>query len=419
MTFAEHCWQNREAAPHALALSRQRLADGDSAPAWAPAQVAAQVAALQKIRRKVPAWYRPDLIFPSALSVAQASSEATAQFKASHFSGKKMLDLTGGLGVDAYFFSKNFEQVTLIEQQPELLATVRQNFAALGATNVQFVAAEATNFLKNSGETFDLIYLDPARRDAAGGRVFQLADCSPNVLEIKDLLFEKSPQILLKTAPLLDLTLATRQLENVVKIWVVGAADECREVLYLLRRGSQILPEKIPICVATLGSDLPEFAFSAGEEAAASVEFSLPENFLFEPFPAVLKAGAFRTFAQRFGLKKLHANTHLYTAETRGEHLPARVFRILTCCKFDKKTVRKWVPGGQANVAVRNFPLGAEAVRQQLGLRDGGEVFLFACTLADGQRAVLICEKGSPTVEILLEEQLIFPGIQPNRTSKI
>ncbi|MBK6995138.1 MAG: methyltransferase domain-containing protein [Lewinellaceae bacterium] len=399
-------WQHRDDDPRQLALSakkyppsfapsNQDLADGKaSAGKEIPISAAViQIQALQKIRSKIPSWYCPGMEFPLAISLEQASSERTAQFKASLFSGKKMADLTGGLGVDSFFFSQQFESLTYVEQNADLLAAARNNFAQLGLRNVQFEHRSAEDFLEKTDQEFDLIYLDPARRDERKGKVFQLADCSPDVLKIKDLMLKKSPRVLLKTAPLLDLKLAAGQLGQVSKIWVVASEGDCREVLYLLEREAKPMDE-IPIAavVLTEGEALA-FEFSWAEEQRSVATFSTPQSFLYEPNPAILKAGAFRSFAQRFGLEKLHANTHLYTSMEFRQDLPARSFVVEQVCKYDRKTVQAFVPNGKANITCRNFPDNPDQVRRKLGLADGGEVYLFAATDAENRKLVMVCSK--------------------------
>lgn len=392
-------WQHREDDPRQLALSAKKHPDIPIAMA------AAQVQALQKARPKIPSWYRAGMEFPLAISLEQASSERTAQYKASLFSGKKMVDLTGGLGIDSFFFSQQFESLTYVEQNAELIAAAQHNFAQLGVNNVNFEEGFAEDFLERTNGVFDLIYLDPARRDERKGKVFQLADCSPDVLKIKDLMLKKSPRVLIKTAPLLDLRLAANQLEQVSKIWVVASEGDCREVLYLLEREAPPMAE-ISIQAVSLESrpssfdksyrspnESKVFAFTWAEEQQAEAPFSTAQNFLYEPNPAILKAGAFRTFAQRFGLAKLHANTHLYTSKELQPDLPARCFQIEQVCKYDKKAVLAAVPSGKANIACRNFPDNPEQVRRKLGLADGGEVYLFAATDAEQKKVVLVCKK--------------------------
>jgi len=404
--LSAYIWQHRDHDPHRLALSK--MPNG-----WSAAFVAQQVDALQRLRHKIPSWYRPGLSFPVALSLEQASSERTAQHKARLFSGKKMADLTGGLGVDAFFFAQQFGEVLHLEQRAELSEAARHNFAQLGAGNIRCVHSTAEQFLAENRDTYDLVYLDPARRDGAGGRVFRLEDCQPNILAVKDLIFQIAPQILLKTAPLLDLRRAAEQLGCVEKIWVVAADGECREVLYLLtadggrwaagggRRtadggrwtaaGGRRPVDGVPIRAIHLLRDGSEqvFDFTFEAEREAEVAFSPPQKYLYEPNAAVLKAGAFRSFADRYGLLKLHPNTHLYTSAERVPDVPGRTFFIENVCRYDRKSVAAALPEGRANVAARNFADTPEQVRQRLGLRDGGEVYLFAVTDVEGKKVVL------------------------------
>lgn len=341
------------------------------------------------------------MAFPFGLSLEQASSETTARFKAGLFSGKTMADLTGGMGVDTFFFSRQFESVVYVEQNAVLLEATRRNFNRLGVRNTEFEHQTAEDFLAHTSNTFDLIYLDPARRNEHKGKVFQLADCTPDVLKIKDLLLEKSPRVLLKAAPLLDLKLAAAQLGQVTHIWVVAAAGDCREVLYLLER-NPMPTERIPITAVSLESKALEledveptstFEFSWEEEQQAAPPYSAPLQFLYEPNPAILKAGAFRSFAHRFGLAKLHANTHLYTSMAHLPEAPARIFAIEQVCKYDRKAVLPYVPTGKANIACRNFPDNPAQVRSKLGLVDGGDHYLFAATDVEGKKVVMVCKK--------------------------
>ncbi len=382
-------WEHREDDPAALALSAKKH------PGLPMANIARQVDALQKIRRKIPAWYRPGLEFPVALSLEQASSGATAGFKAGLFSGALMADLTGGLGVDSFFFAQRFAQVCYVEKIPEIFEAARHNLAVLGAGNLKYLQSEAESFLRGSGQGFDLLYLDPARRDDRKGKVFQLADCTPNVLEIKNLLLEKAPRVLLKTAPLLDISLAMKQLKNASKVWVLEHEGDCREVLYLLEREAQP-PAQVPIVAVSLdsaGKMLHSFAFSAETEQGVSPNFSEPSGFLYEPMPSILKAGAFKSFSKHFGINKLHPNTHLYSSEMHIPNLPARSFRIEAVCKYDKKAVAPFIPGGKANVTTRNFPENTAQVRKKLGLKEGGDVYLFAATNCYGEKVLMVCTK--------------------------
>lgn len=369
--------------PARLALAARRYPDVD-----VPAAVV-QVEALQKIRTKIPSWYRFDLTFPARLSVEQSSSEQTARFKAGMFSGGRMADLTGGMGVDAYFFAQQFRQVMYVEQNPELVALARSNFTALGADNIEVAHADAEQFLQTTTDSFDLFYLDPARRDDRLRRVFRLADCTPNVPRLLPLLLGRAPRVLIKAAPLLDLDSATEDLKTVVQIWVVAIQNEVKEVLYLLER-TPARAEQVPITAVNLGADFSAFTFTRQEEQQAKPAYSPPLRYLYEPNAAILKAGAFKTFAARFGLAKLHPNTHLYTSGTLVPEVPGRVFEIAGIVRYDRKAVQALLPDGRGNVAARNFPDTAEVMRKKLGLRDGGDWYVFGLRDAEERPLVVV-----------------------------
>ncbi len=354
--------------------------------------VASQLLALRKVRDKIPAWYNPALHFPPQLSIEQSSSERTARFKAGLFCGARMADLTGGLGVDTWAWAAQFKQVTYVEQNPALAESARHNFNVLGTNNIDCISATAEDFLANTTDHFDLLYLDPARRDAQQRKVFRLEDCQPDIVALREILLTKAPKILIKTAPLLDLKLAAKQLLTVSRIWVVSVNNECKEVLYLMERTALSL-EEIPIIAVALGETTQQFTFTWREEQQAVAPISAPQQYLYEPDAAVLKAGAFRSFAQQFGLSKLHPNTHLYTSNELRADVPGRYFQIEQVCKYDRKAVQTVVSEGRANIATRNFPDAVEAVRRKLALADGGDVYLFAATTWENKKEVVVCRK--------------------------
>ncbi|MBK6931802.1 MAG: hypothetical protein IPH12_13445 [Saprospirales bacterium] len=371
---------------HRLLLSASRY-PGISMPV-----VANQIEALRKVRGKAPSWFRFDLEFPPLLSVEQASSEAAARFKAGLFSGHSMADLTGGMGVDACFFAQQFQRVTYVEAQPDLVALARRNFDVLGLRNINAIQAEAEIFLQQTADSFDLLYLDPSRRAARSRRVFQLADCRPDVPALRDKLLETAARVLVKTAPLLDLRLAATQLGPVARIWVVSVGQECKEVLYLLEKTAPPF-EQVPIEAVCIGPTTRSFRFTRAEENAASPVYSAPQHYLYEPDAAVLKAGAFKSFATRYGLGKLHPHTHLYTSTAYTPEVPGRVFEVEQVLKYDRKAVQKALPEGRAQVTARNFPDTVEKIRKKLGLEEGGDRYLFGATGATGRLLLICCRR--------------------------
>jgi hypothetical protein len=383
----ELAWEKRSETPAVLALQKP-------VPGIVMADLARQVHCIQRMREKVPAWHRPGLRYPSVLCTEQCSSEATARFKARLFGGAVMADLSGGLGVDACFFAEKYGHVHHVESNAELSAAVRHNMDLLDRPNVETHATTAADFLEKNTQPLDLIYLDPARRDAQKNRVFRLEDCQPDVLAMQDELLRHAPALLLKTAPMLDIKMALRQLRGVKKVWVLAVRDECKEVLYHIERGTETRPDT-PVCAAWITSDGVEhlFEFDYASEELAVPSYALPGRYLYEPNAAVLKAGAFKSFALQYGLQKLHEHTHLYTSMERVAAVPGRVFEVLHTCKYDKKTLLSALPTPMAHVATRNFPDSSEQVRRKLGLRDGGDFYLFALTDMAARRVVCVCRK--------------------------
>ena len=378
---------NLSADPAALMLQAKRF------PGLPVAELVQQIQARQKAKTKLPHWAQNlDLIFPVNLSVEQASSEQTAQFKASLISGELLIDLTGGFGVDVYHFAQQFRKVYHVEQNPELSETVQFNFEKLGISNVTFFPENASVFLADFTGQADCIYLDPARRGNANQKVHLLEDCEPDILKMLPELRRKAKTILLKTAPLLDINLAIAQLKTVEKIWVVAVENECKEVLYQIGQTENSDPEITAVNLQPKTQNA-SFSFRKSAEESAEVQYSDPLNFIYEPNAAIMKAGAFRQIAQRFGLKKLHRNSHLYTSENLIPDFPGRSFKLKTLGKYSKKVLLNLIPEKKANITVRNFPETVAQIRQKTGLKEGGNLYLFATTDFHHQPVILICEK--------------------------
>lgn len=382
--------EHAQADPARLLLSAHRW------PALPVRELVAQLAARQKARIKLPTWAADEgLLFPPNLSVEQASSEATARFKARLVKGTESLaDLTGGFGVDALHFAQTVGRVEYVERNTELAAVVAHNARHLGCANLRVTTGTAESWLARAApNSHTWLYLDPARRDAAGRRVAGLADCTPDVLALLPTLLRVAPQMLLKTAPLLDLREATRQLGAVREIIVVELGGEVKEVLYVIGRDAPAEPVRRAVSVDSVGEPMFDFTFSLPEEEAATAPLDWPAAWLFEPAPAVLKAGALRLVAARFGLRKLHANSHLYTGPADVPTFPGRRFTVRGTTGYDRRAAATLVPEGRAGITVRNFPDEVPAIRKKLGLADGGPVTLFATTGPDGKPLLVAAER--------------------------
>jgi len=353
-----------------------------------------QIQARQKARLKLPDWAdNPDLIFPPALSVEQASSARTAAFKAALVGGQRLADLTGGFGADTAAFAQTVAQVDYVERNPQLAAVVEYNLHQLGIRNVTTHATEALTFLKETPHHFDWLYLDPARRDTAARKIFRLADCEPDILKIMPLLLHKADKVLLKTSPMLDIEQAILELGQVRRLWVLAVDNEVKEVLYELGQEPAVDPERYALNLRRDGSQ-HEFRLNRARETRAIPRYAEPQQYLYEPNAAVLKAGAFRSIGTAFEFLKLHQHSHLYTSDVLRADFPGRIFRVLAVEKADGAALKAHLgPEARAHVTTRNFPDSVAEFRKRTGIREGGDIYLFATTDLRGRLMVLVCEK--------------------------
>lgn len=301
-------------------------------------ELANQIIAKQKSRTKLPIWFHTkNIYYPPKLSIEQTSSEVTASYKSTIVKGNSLIDVTGGFGVDAFFFSKQFKAVTHCELQIELSKIVAHNNVQLKIKNIRTITGDGIKFLKNTDELFDCIYLDPSRRNDIKGKVFLLKDCLPNVPENLSLLFEKSNSILIKNSPVLDLTSTIKELKFVKEIHIVAVHNEVKELLFLLEKEYQ---QDIQIKTINYSKrEIQKFNFNFGDKTEAL--FGEPQQYLYEPNAAILKSGGFSEVSTQFGIEKLHKHSHLYTSDKLIEDFPGRIFSIESILPFDKKLKKK------------------------------------------------------------------------------
>ncbi|PAM93903.1 SAM-dependent methyltransferase [Flavobacterium sp. IR1] len=349
-----------------------------------------QIEAKTKAKDKLPTWFATEnIIYPSRVSVEQTSSEKTASYKASLISGKTLIDLTGGFGVDDYYFSKKFENITHCEINPDLSATVQHNFDCLKVENCTFYNNDSTDVLSETTKKFDWIYIDPSRRNDAKGKVFMLRDCLPNVPELLDFYFEKTNAVLIKTAPLLDISAGLSELKFVKNIHIVALENEVKELLFEIQHQYS---DGITIKTANILKDTTEtFEFVLDSENAFPT-FELPQKFLYEPNAAIMKSGGFDQVSSIFKVDKLHKHSHLYTSEVLIE-FPGRTFEIEKVIPYSKNEMKTVLVNQQANITTRNFPDTVENIRKKWKIKSGGNVYCFFTTDKNDNKIVLICRK--------------------------
>jgi hypothetical protein len=380
---------------HAEADVRQLALQGTKNPEVDLTFALEQIAGRQKAKTKLPSWAAVDgIVYPPHLSMEQCSSEQTARYKAL-IAGKGTLivDLTAGFGVDMAFMSQAFQKAIYVERQAPLCAISSENFKLLGLNHIEVICVDGVGYLHQL-EHADLIFLDPARRDDHGARTYGIADCTPNVLELRDELFEKADRVMLKLSPMLDWRKAVEDLGHVNEVHIVSVDNECKELLLILSK------EKKPLKLLCVNND-QVFEGDQGdwlnERSIAEIRVPVPmssQAYLFEPNASIMKAGCFTLLEQRFNVSQLDKNSHLFVSDHDISDFPGRRFTIEKTTSMNKRELKTALAGiDKANITVRNFPLSVAELRKRLKLKDGGNLYLFATTLADGQHQLFLCRK--------------------------
>lgn len=348
-----------------------------------------QIAGRQTAEHKIPSWYETEgIIYPVHLSLEQCSSELTAKYKSSLFNGQTLIDLTGGFGIDCAFLSAGFEHATYIERQKDLCDIAIHNFKLLGLHHITILNKDSVEAL-NQTTPVDCIFIDPARRNEHGGKTVLISDCEPDVEALEELLLRKANRVMIKLSPMLDLSLALRALKHTTEVHVISVQNECKELLLILENETK----NISIHCINFTHQAPQsFVFTPEEEAGAIAQYTNEVGaYLYEPNASILKAGAFRAIASRFELKKLHPNSHLYTADIKIENFPGRCFEVDAVGSVKDKALLAGL--SQANITVRNFPMSVAELRKRTKLKDGGNTYIFATTLNDDRKVLIKCKR--------------------------
>ena len=399
MTTAEFIREYRERDIRQLALQANRFPDVDMPYALD------QIQGWQIARRKLPKWAACDgVIFPPHLSMEQCSSEPTAQYKlnlATEWAERvghasSMTDLTGGFGVDFSFTSCAFAAATYVERNEQLCHIVEHNLPLLGLNNATVVCADAVEYL-STVEPQTMLFLDPARRDEHGAKTVMLADCTPDVVQLLPKLLEKSRFTMLKLSPMLDWHKAVDDLQGTVReVHIVSVGGECKELLLVL---STVVESELKVYCADLSTaSAPSslFVYTPGSSAIVANSKLKTQNskFVHEPNASIMKAGCFDELAAAYGVSPVSRNSHLFLSDEPVEDFPGRSFVVERVTTMNKGELRKALVGiEKANIATRNFPLTVAELRKRLKIKDGGDVYIFATTTAEGEHLLLISRK--------------------------
>lgn len=342
--------------------------------------LAQQIEGYKVAQRKFPSLLAEGIQFPKKLNLEQTSSEATATYKAKLLQGKHFLDLTAGFGIDAYFLSQSFEEVTLVEQDTELLQLVAQNWKILGR-KATFVNSDAESFLQATTAYYDVIYIDPARRDHQLQKKFLLEDLSPNILELQELLLEKSAKVITKLSPLIDIHYLLHTLNKITRVEIIALRNEVKEVLVIQEAASSL--EEVEIRCVNLQSKDPILSFNAKELQGTQATYGTPERYLYIPNNALLKSGAFNYIATYYGLKKLEVNTHLYTSDELIDNFAGRILEVV---QIHPKQIKK---KKHYNIITKNYPLSVAEVKKKYHLEEGGTEYLIFTRSVSGMELLL------------------------------
>lgn len=357
-------------------------------PGLAMSDLLTQIESKQKAKHKLSKWFSTaNIVFPAKLSIEQTSSEACAAYKASLVEGKSLIDLTGGFGIDCYYFAQHIQTVTHCEIQPELSALVQHNYQQLGQTNIKCMAGDSLDYLAQSNQQFDYIYLDPARRNQQKEKVFFLRDCTPNIVEHLDALLTHTSTVLMKTAPLLDIQAGLSELKFVQAIHIIALQNEVKELLWIIEKDYSGAIELVAVNLTKKGQQLTRIDLF--DETAAT--YAEPKTYLYEPHSALLKTGKFNAISAHFKVDKLHQHSQLYTSEELLD-FSGRRFKIKQHLPYNKATAKEYLQQQKANITVRNFPLKVEELRKKWKIKEGGEVYIFFTTTLSNQKVFLICE---------------------------
>ena len=352
-------------------------------------ELANQIIAKQKSLTKLPTWFNTENIYyPPKISIEQTSSEITAKYKSNLISGDKIIDITGGFGIDCFYFSKQFKEVTHCEINKDLSTIVKHNYQQLKVNNVTTFSGNGLDYLKNDNEIFNVIYIDPSRRNDVKGKVFLFKDCLPYVPPKIDFFFTKAKYILIKVSPILDIKNTIQDLKNVKEVHIVAINNDVKELLFLLEKDYQ---KEIKIkTINFVKKHTQEFEFIFNHKTDST--YSEPLTYLYEPNAAILKSGGFHQISNQLEVFKLHQHSHLYTSK----HLidfPGRIFKIEDVINYDKKKLKKILPNKKANITSRNFPKTVAQFRKETKINDGGEIFIFLTTDLDNNHKLVICKK--------------------------
>ena len=345
-------------------------------------ELAQQIEGRRTATKKLPfLLVKENVLFPPILNLEQTSSEATAQYKSQNLQGERFLDLTCGFGIDAFFLSEKFKEVTLVEQNEELLSKVEHNWQLL-ERKATFINGTAEDFLKATTVHYNLIYLDPARRDTLKQKKFLLEDLSPNILELQPVLLQKADKVLTKLSPMIDISYLLHTLPKITHIHLIALRNEVKEVLVVQEAKTEI-ETQVQIHCVNLETEDPTLQFTEAALHTPQVVYSKPKKYLYIPNNVLLKSGAFNYITQHFELEKLDVNTHLYTSEHLKKPFTGRILQVTP---INPKDLKK---GSKYCILSKNYPLSVAEIKRKYHIVEGGNEYLIFTRSFEGLLVLL------------------------------
>lgn len=350
---------------------------------------------LRKMEAKVPSWAGKGLVYPTSLSTQQCSGEEAALYKASvaeRICGRcRVVDLTGGLGVDSWAFSGIADEVIYVERDAGLSDAAKRNFAVLGADNIHVNNCDCREYLgKASYSERNFVFIDPARRDASGKKVFRIADCQPSVIELKESIFGIADNLLVKLSPMADISQVRRELGDWIReIHILSSGSEVKELLVLMTKG---WTEEAELVMAGGGSALARVR--ADWKGAAVFAENPAASYLYEPTSLLAKSGKFNYPCERWDLEKIAPSTHLYVSDSKiAEPDFLKRFQMKEIIPLNAKGIARAASlYPHSEVSARNIPITSEMLRKKLGVKSGNDSHIFGVSLSGGSRVLLICQ---------------------------
>ena len=377
-----------------------------------------QITGWQMARKKLPSWASvPGILYPRHLSMEQCSSERTAEYKAGvaaksragkpHATegARTVVDLTGGFGVDFVALARGAGKAVYVERDEELCRMARHNFPRLGI-EAEVVNVDAEDYLRRMDHA-DLLFIDPARRDGAGRKMVGIADCTPDILRMKDEMLGKADRVMIKLSPMLDWHKAVEDLGDCVsEVHIVSVRNECKELLVVCRGtgvrgyggtkfgGTGVRGYEGTRLLYCVNDDDEVLVVNLQNYSRIHVPPypRTPGKFLYEPNASIMKSGCFDALCEKYGVAPLGRNSHLFTSDREIDCFPGRKFCVEAAMTMNKRDMRQ-LSVTRANVAVRNFPISAEELRKRLKLSDGGDTYIFGTTLDGGRHILIMCRK--------------------------